>query len=114
MGERDDDALVADRGAVASKEGGTAVTEDRDTKVRRLRMRSMRRGIREMDLILIAFSDLALAGMSEPDLALYDALLSENDHDLYLWIAGQSPAPERYIALVERISAIATGLTRPA
>jgi antitoxin CptB len=90
------------------------MNEDRDTRIRRLRMRSMRRGIREMDLILIAFSDEALGGMSEDELSLYDAFLSENDHDLYLWIAGQTPAPARFGPLVQRISAIATGLTRPA
>jgi antitoxin CptB len=90
------------------------VSEDRETKIRRLRMRSMRRGIREMDLILIAFSDAALATMGDEELARYDALLSENDHDLYLWIAGQIEAPEPYIALVGRISGMASGLTRPA
>ncbi len=74
----------------------------------------MRRGIREMDLILIAFSDEALDDMSEPELLLYDALLSENDHDLYLWIAGQTAAPAKYCAIVEQISSIAEGLTRPA
>jgi antitoxin CptB len=90
------------------------VNEDRETKVRRLRMRSMRRGIREMDLILIAFSEAALASMTDDELALYDALLSENDHDLYLWIAGQQETPPPYAALVSRIGKMASGLTRPA
>jgi antitoxin CptB len=90
------------------------VIEDRETMVRRLRMRSMRRGIREMDLILIAFSDEALEGMSADELVLYDALLAENDHDLYLWIAGQTETPAQYAALVGRISAMSLGLTRPA
>lgn len=90
------------------------MTEDRETMIRRLRMRSMRRGIREMDLILIAFSDATLAAMTDEDLALYDTLLSENDHDLYLWIAGQQETPAPYAALVGRIAAMASGLTRPA
>lgn len=90
------------------------MNEDRETKVRRLRMRSMRRGIREMDLILIAFSEAALASMTDDELALYDALLSENDHDLYLWIAGQQETPPPYAALVGRIGGMASGLTRPA
>lgn len=90
------------------------MSEDHDTMVRRLRMRSMRRGIREMDLILIAFSNAALATMPAEELAHYDALLSENDHDLYLWIAGQTEPPAQYAGLVARIAAMSSGLTRPA
>jgi antitoxin CptB len=73
----------------------------------------MRRGIREMDLILIAFSDQALVSMSDEDLGLYEVLLSENDHDLYLWIGDRSTAPEELVPLLTRIAAMAEGLTRP-
>ena len=37
--------------------------EDRDVRLRRLRLRSWRRGIREMDLILGGYADGALAGL---------------------------------------------------
>lgn len=90
------------------------MTEDRDTRLRRLRMRSMRRGIREMDLILIAFSDQIMSTLDDAELDIYDAMLAESDHDLYLWIAGQSVTPERYGSLVSRIRALADGITRPA
>lgn len=89
------------------------MTEDRATMERRLQMRSMRRGIREMDMILIAFSDMALGDMSDDDLAQYDVLLSENDHDLYQWITGQVAPPVALSSLVTRIAAMANGLTRP-
>jgi antitoxin CptB len=82
--------------------------------IKRLRMRSMRRGIKEMDLILSAFSDAHLADFSDADLVLYDQLLSENDHDLYGWVGGQFAVPEQYLDLVTRISAGAQGVTRPA
>lgn len=88
--------------------------EARETRIRRLGMRSMRRGIREMDLILGAFAEGALAEMSEADLSLYEALLEENDHDLYLWVTGQQAAPDALAGLVARIAATARGLTRPA
>ena len=39
----------------------------------------MRRGIKEMDLILTAYADASLAAMSDADLSLYDSLLHEND-----------------------------------
>ncbi len=88
------------------------MTEPRETKIKRLAMRSMRRGIREMDLILSAYSDVHLAHMSDENLDLYDALLSESDHDLYQWVSGQVDAPEPYGALVATISAGAEGVTR--
>ena len=75
------------------------MTETTETMIKRLHMRSMRRGIKEMDLILSAFAEANLAGMSRDDLALYDALLAENDHDLYGWVGGQFEVPARYEAM---------------
>ena len=49
-------------------------------------MRSMRRGIKEMDLILSAFAAEHLAKMDAGSLDDYDALLNENDQDLYRWL----------------------------
>lgn len=80
------------------------MSETRETRIRRMRMRSMRRGIREMDLILSAFSDARLERMDGAELDLYDALLHENDQDLYQWVTGQVPAPERYGDLVGDIA----------
>lgn len=87
--------------------------EARDVKVKRLAMRSMRRGIKEMDLILSAFANEHLASLSDANLALYDQLLSENDHDLYSWVSGQNTAPEIYGDLLREIKNGAHGLTRP-
>ena len=89
------------------------MTETRNTMIKRLRMRSMRRGIKEMDLILSDFADRNLADMDAAGLTLYDALLEENDHDIYGWIAGQFPTPPEYLALVTQIAAGATGVVRP-
>ena len=89
------------------------MAEDRQTRLRRLSMRSIRRGIREMDLILGAFSDTALESMSDADLAAYEVLLAENDHDLYRWITGQTVPPAPFALLVERIAAVAGRQVRP-
>ncbi len=72
--------------------------------LRRLRMRSMRRGIKEMDVILSTFAERRLATLDADDLALYEALLSENDHDLFRWVSGQHPAPDRFRRLVAEIA----------
>ena len=72
---------------------------------KRLYMRSIRRGIKEMDLILSAYADARLAGMDAPTLDLYDALLEENDHDLYQWVTGQRPPEPRFAAMIADIRA---------
>jgi len=78
--------------------------EPRDHRLKRLHMRSMRRGIKEMDLILSAYAARNLAEMSDEELDRYDALLSENDQDLYQWVTGQQPAPQGFAALISHIS----------
>ena len=68
-------------------------SEPRDTRLRRLRMRSWRRGTREMDLILGPYADARLAGLDAEALAAFEALLAENDQDLYAWVSGRSQPP---------------------
>ncbi|MEO0830132.1 MAG: succinate dehydrogenase assembly factor 2 [Pseudomonadota bacterium] len=77
--------------------------ESPEDQIKRLRMRSWRRGIKEMDLILGGFADRHLAALSSEDRALYDALLSENDQDLYAWVTGQATCPEPHAAILGRI-----------
>ena len=81
----------------------TGADEARAARLRRSRMRSWRRGTKEMDLILGPFADERLAGMAGPALDLYDALLEEGDGDLYAWVAGRQAPPERYAALMVEI-----------
>lgn len=82
-------------------------TEDGATRHKRLRMRSWRRGMREMDLILGPFADARLAALPEEDLAAYDRLLSEEDGDLMAWILGRSAPPDWATDLIESIAAFA-------
>jgi antitoxin CptB len=89
----------------AGSEGGTG--EARATRLKRMTMRSWRRGTKEMDLILGPFADARLGHMEDAALDLYDALLSENDQDLYPWIIGAGPVPERFGELVAEIAAFA-------
>ena len=86
---------------------------DRDTRERRLTIRSWRRGTKEMDLILGGFWDDCGRGLDDADLALYEALLEENDQDLYAWVSGQQAPPAPFAALIGRISAY-FGAGRPA
>lgn len=77
--------------------------EAQDVRLKRLRMRSWRRGTKEMDLILGPFADRELAGLSGTELDLYEVFLTENDQDLYPWVTGAAPAPARYAGLLDRV-----------
>ena len=57
--------------------------------------RAWHRGIREMDLIFGQFSDRELAGLNEADLDEFEAILGEDDTDLFKWISGEKPLPKR-------------------
>jgi len=79
--------------------------EDRETRLKRLVMRSTHRGIKEMDIILGRFAAEDLPDLDAETLDLYDGLLAENDQDLYQWVTGQTPPPEAFDALIRRIAA---------
>jgi antitoxin CptB len=79
------------------------MTESPDARIKRLNMRSWRRGTKEMDLILGPYADARLAQMDEAGLADFDALLEEADTDLLPWIMGQTAAPAAYAALILQI-----------
>ena len=87
---------------------GTPLSEAPDARLRRLRMRSWRRGTREMDLILGPFADAHLASMPPAELDLYEDLLAENDQDLYGWMTGRESPPDRFADLVARVQRHAT------
>ena len=92
---------------------------DDDTARRRMRMRAWRRGTREMDLILGPFADAMLSEMDAPARAEFEALLDENDQDLYAWVSGRlsgkgTPGPARHAALLDRIAAHAADRLRGA
>ena len=76
-----------------------------DHKIKRLKMRSMRRGIKEMDLILSHFAQATLDQMTEEELVNYDLLLAENDHDLYSLVTGAVAAPSEFAPLIAQIVA---------
>ncbi|WP_424929334.1 succinate dehydrogenase assembly factor 2 [Amaricoccus tamworthensis] len=77
------------------------MTESPEHRLKRLRMRSWRRGTKEMDLILGPFADSALKELDSMDLDAFEALLVENDQDLYSWFSGRAPTPERHVKILD-------------
>jgi antitoxin CptB len=81
--------------------------ETTEARLKRMAMRSWRRGTKEMDLVLGPYADAHLAGMSEDRLKIYDLLLEENDQDLLPWVLGQNPAPAYLTDLIAEIGVFA-------
>ena len=69
-------------------------------RIKRLRYRSWHRGCKETDLILGQFSETGLAALAPALLDTYEALLEEDDADIWNWIIGKD-VPQRYAGLLE-------------
>lgn len=80
-----------------------SVTADEATR-KRLKMRAWRRGTKEMDMILGPYADDRLAGMDAAALESFEALLNENDQDLYQWVTGQGTVPQPIALLLADIA----------
>ena len=63
---------------------------------KRLLHQSRYRGRLEGDLLLGGFAARHLASFSLAQLDRYEALMQESDQDLFAWISGQQPVPERH------------------
>jgi antitoxin CptB len=61
-----------------------------------------------MDLLLGRFADAFLTAMTPTELDGYEALLAENDHDLYAWATGRATPPQRLAELMACVTAHAT------
>ena len=83
------------------------MAETAEARLKRMAMRSWRRGTKEMDLVLGPWADAHLAGMSTEELDLYDRLLQENDQDLMAWIMGTAAAPGWISPLLARVKSFA-------
>ncbi|RBO54806.1 succinate dehydrogenase assembly factor 2 [Rhodovulum sp. BSW8] len=81
------------------------MTESTESRRKRMHIRAWRRGTKEMDLILGRYADAHLAAMDAAALEAFDALLAQDDHDLYQWVTGQVAAPDEFAPLIERLVA---------
>ena len=77
--------------------------DQREVRLKRMKIRSWRRGTKEMDLMLGPFADGPLRALQDQDLDDYEALLEEGDQDLYAWCSTGQGAPDHYAGILERI-----------
>lgn len=83
------------------------MTETAEARLKRMAIRSWRRGTKEMDIVLGPWADAHLAGLSAEKLELYEALLAEEDQDLMAWVLGQTPVPAHLAELFAEITTFA-------
>lgn len=93
------------------------MSETAEIRLRRLRLRSWRRGMKEMDLILGRFADACLATLAPDELDAFEALLDESDPDLYRRISAKVRGGDvdtgRAAGMLDRIAAHAKGHSAP-
>lgn len=76
---------------------------EHEKRLKRLAMRSWRRGTKEMDMILGRFWDAEGENLDPDTLDLYEEMLSENDQELYTWVSGQTAPPQKFAAMIARL-----------
>lgn len=72
------------------------MSEDLETKRRKLRFRSLRRGTKESDLVMGGFAEARLHGLDAEQLDRFEALLDENDQDVLSWVIEMKPPPAAF------------------
>lgn len=81
------------------------MSETHETRLKRIRIRCWRRGTKEMDLLFGPYADAALAALDDAGLDAFEALLDENDHDLYAWLSGARVPDPRHAPALARVAA---------
>lgn len=76
---------------------------EHEKRLKRLAIRSWRRGTKEMDLILGRFWDAEGQTLDAATLDTYEAMLNENDQDLYAWVSDQAAVPPEFTDLIARL-----------
>ncbi len=69
---------------------------DHAIRLKRLTYRAHHRGFKEADLLLGSFADTQLAGFSTDELTQFEALLEEQDQDIYDWYLERAPVPPEH------------------
>lgn len=66
---------------------------DKELRRKRLYYQSCHRGSKEMDIVFIRFADGVLPSLNEAEMDMYEALLQEQDVDLWRWFTNEAPLP---------------------
>lgn len=88
--------------------GTTRSSDGLDSRRKKALLRSWRRGIREMDLILGRFADAEIGTLNDTEIEQYERLLDVADVELFSFMSGEKPAPDAVdTAIFRRVVAFA-------
>jgi len=82
--------------------GSMMVVEER--LIKKLKIRSWRRGMKEMDIILGKFIDQEIQTMDDNEIAAYENLLNNDDQTIFSWILNKEKIPEEFTDIIKKIS----------
>lgn len=68
----------------------------RDIRIKQLKFRAWRRGFREHDFLMGTYADANLEKLETQGLDDFEALLNQQDWDVYAWIVSGSPPPKEF------------------
>lgn len=75
-------------------EKGKAMAEDTQTRRKRLQYQCWYRGCKETDILLGKFVDAHIHELDDAQLDELEALMREDDADIYKWLSGGAPVPD--------------------
>ena len=79
----------------------------RDLWLKRLTYRSWHRGCKETDLVLGTYCDQNIATLKAEELQRFEALLDEEDADIWAWLTGKTPCPKpKFAHLIAELQAL--------
>ena len=80
--------------------------ESTETRAKRLMYQSFYRGCKETDIILGEFAKKNLLSFNDEELSLFEALLDEDDKQIFNWFTGIEEMPQKHKnPVTEKISA---------
>ena len=72
--------------------------------IKRLKIRSWRRGMKEMDIILGKFIDQEIQTMDNNEIATYENLLNNDDQTIFSWLLNKEKTPKEFNDIIKKIS----------
>lgn len=73
----------------------STMTDELENRRKRLLFRAHHMGMNENDLIFGQFAEAFVADFTADQLDRFEALIAENDADLFDWVSGKAPVPAR-------------------
>jgi antitoxin CptB len=77
--------------------------DEREKRLKRLRYQSWHRGCKETDAVLGNYFDVYSKDWDMDFITLYEALLEEDDWDIWQWVAyAENPPKSEFLPIIEK------------